>query len=52
VARARLVEAGVSDEELDAAAERAKEEMRGASEAALAAPYPDPQAERATEFSP
>jgi acetoin:2,6-dichlorophenolindophenol oxidoreductase subunit alpha len=52
VARARLVEAGVSDEDLDAAAERAKEEMGRASEAALAAAYPDPQAERATEFSP
>jgi len=52
VARARLVEAGVSDEELDGAAERAKDHMRRASEAALAAPYPDPQAERPTEFAP
>jgi acetoin:2,6-dichlorophenolindophenol oxidoreductase subunit alpha len=52
VTRARLVEAGVSDDELDAAAERAKESMRRASAAALAAPYPDPEAERATEFAP
>jgi TPP-dependent pyruvate/acetoin dehydrogenase alpha subunit len=52
VTRARLVEAGVSDEQLDAAAERAKETMSRASEAALAAPYPDPEQERATEFAP
>ena len=37
VTRARLVEAGVTDEQLDEAAERAKESMRRASEAALAA---------------
>ena len=52
VTRARLVEAGVPDEQLDEAAERAKESMRRASEAALAAPYPDPESERATEFAP
>jgi acetoin:2,6-dichlorophenolindophenol oxidoreductase subunit alpha len=51
VARARLVEAGVDDEELDRAAGRAKDRMRRASEAALAAPYPDPEAERAREFA-
>jgi acetoin:2,6-dichlorophenolindophenol oxidoreductase subunit alpha len=52
VTRARLVEAGVEDEQLDEAAERAKETMSRASEAALAAPYPDPEQERATEFAP
>jgi acetoin:2,6-dichlorophenolindophenol oxidoreductase subunit alpha len=52
VTRARLVESGVSDDQLDEAAERAKESMRRASEAALAAPYPDPETERATEFAP
>jgi acetoin:2,6-dichlorophenolindophenol oxidoreductase subunit alpha len=52
VARRRLVEAGVADEDLDRAADRAKEHMRRASEAALAAPYPDPRAERASEFAP
>ncbi len=50
--RARLVEAGVTDEQLDEAAERAKESMRRASEAALAGPYPDPETEHATEFAP
>jgi acetoin:2,6-dichlorophenolindophenol oxidoreductase subunit alpha len=52
VARARLVAAGLTDEELDDAAERAKERMARASEAALAAPYPDPEREAATEFAP
>ena len=52
VARARLVEAGISDDELDEAAGRAKERMERASEAARAAPYPDPEAEVGTEFAP
>jgi TPP-dependent pyruvate/acetoin dehydrogenase alpha subunit len=51
VARARLVQTGISDEELDRAAGRAKESMRRASDAALAAPYPDPETERAAEFA-
>ena len=51
VARERLSEIGVDESELDAAAERAREQMRRASEAALNAPYPDPQSERATEFA-
>ena len=51
VTRARLVEAGIADEELDAAAGRAKEEMRRASEAALAAAYPDPRSDGGTEFA-
>jgi TPP-dependent pyruvate/acetoin dehydrogenase alpha subunit len=52
VARARLVEAGIGDQELDEAAAAAKEHMRRASDAALAAPYPDPQTKPATEFAP
>jgi TPP-dependent pyruvate/acetoin dehydrogenase alpha subunit len=52
VTRARLVEAGVADEQLDEAAERAKETMARASDAALAAPYPDPEREQASEFAP
>jgi pyruvate dehydrogenase E1 component alpha subunit len=51
VTRARLVDAGITDEELDEAAGRAKEEMRRASEAALAAPYPDPQSAAGAEFA-
>jgi acetoin:2,6-dichlorophenolindophenol oxidoreductase subunit alpha len=51
VTRARLVEAGITDEQLDEAAGRAREEMRRASEAALAAPYPDPQSAGGTEFT-
>jgi TPP-dependent pyruvate/acetoin dehydrogenase alpha subunit len=50
-ARQRLGELGVDESELDAAAERAAEQMRLASDAALKAPYPDPKAERATEFA-
>jgi acetoin:2,6-dichlorophenolindophenol oxidoreductase subunit alpha len=52
VARKRFSELGVPEDEVDAAEERAKESMRVASEAALAAPYPDPATERATEFAP
>ncbi len=52
IARARLTELGVEEADLDAAAERAKEAMREASERALAAPYPDADGEAATEFAP
>jgi TPP-dependent pyruvate/acetoin dehydrogenase alpha subunit len=52
VARARLVATGVSDEELDVAAASAKEMMERATTAALAAPYPDPDDNRALEFAP
>jgi acetoin:2,6-dichlorophenolindophenol oxidoreductase subunit alpha len=52
IVRDRLAKLGVEDPNLDAAAERAQEQMRRASEAALAAPYPDPKVERATEFAP
>ena len=51
VARQRLSEMGAHESELDAAAERAREQMKQASEAALNAPYPDPKGERATEFA-
>jgi acetoin:2,6-dichlorophenolindophenol oxidoreductase subunit alpha len=51
VARRRLGEMGAHESELDAAAERAREQMKQASEAALNAPYPDPKGERATEFA-
>ena len=36
---------------MDAAEERARTEIERAIEAALAAPYPDPAAERATEYA-
>jgi acetoin:2,6-dichlorophenolindophenol oxidoreductase subunit alpha len=51
IARMRLTELEVSDEDLDAAAARAKEQMQRASDAALEAPYPDPETYRATEFA-
>jgi TPP-dependent pyruvate/acetoin dehydrogenase alpha subunit len=51
VARRRLDELGVEESELDAAAQRAREQMRQASEAALNAPYPDPKGEHGTEFA-
>jgi acetoin:2,6-dichlorophenolindophenol oxidoreductase subunit alpha len=51
VARRRLSEMGAHESELDAAAERARKQMKQASDAALNAPYPDPKGERATEFA-
>jgi TPP-dependent pyruvate/acetoin dehydrogenase alpha subunit len=51
VARGRLEQLGAAPEEVESAAARAKERMREASDAALAAPYPDPASERATEFA-
>jgi acetoin:2,6-dichlorophenolindophenol oxidoreductase subunit alpha len=52
IVRGRLADLGVGESELDAAAERATEAMSKASEAALAAPYPDPGVEAGTEFAP
>jgi TPP-dependent pyruvate/acetoin dehydrogenase alpha subunit len=52
VARKRFADIGVPEEDVNAAEERGKEAMRRASEAALAAPYPDPATESATEFAP
>jgi len=51
-ARVRLVELGVAEAEIDAVEEATRARMDRAVEAALAAPYPDPQAEHATEFAP
>jgi acetoin:2,6-dichlorophenolindophenol oxidoreductase subunit alpha len=51
VAQRRLEELGVAAGEVEAAEARARERMREASEAAIAAPYPDPDAEHATEFA-
>jgi acetoin:2,6-dichlorophenolindophenol oxidoreductase subunit alpha len=51
LARLRLVEAGVSEEEIEAVAETTRRELDAAVAAALVAPYPDP-AVRATEFAP
>lgn len=52
IARGRLAELGLGESDLDAAANRAEEEMREASEAALAAPYPDSGVNPGTEFAP
>jgi len=52
IARTRLLELGVAEHELADAEEAARARMDRAVEAALAAPYPDPVAEHATEFAP
>jgi TPP-dependent pyruvate/acetoin dehydrogenase alpha subunit len=52
LARARLVEEGVGEERIDAAEADAKTLVELAVEAALAAPYPDPGQEAATEYHP
>jgi TPP-dependent pyruvate/acetoin dehydrogenase alpha subunit len=51
MARARLLEGGVSAAEVEAVEEATRRELEQAVEAALAAPYPDP-AVPATEFAP
>ena len=51
VARTRLIDVGVSADELDALEADVVAELDRVEEAALAAPYPDP-AVRATEFAP
>ena len=51
LARLRLLEAGLTEQELASVEEAARRELDGAVEAALAAPYPDPAAE-ATQFAP
>src|SRR4051794_4937809 len=51
ITRRRLVDLGLSEEDVEAAEARAAEEMRRASDAALAAPYPDPESQRATEYA-
>ena len=53
VLRARLTgELGVEEGQLDAIEREAQERIDQAIEAALAAPYPDPEADRATEYAP
>jgi TPP-dependent pyruvate/acetoin dehydrogenase alpha subunit len=51
IGRERLLSLGVSEEDVAGAERRARETMDAAVEAALAAPYPDPEVERATEFA-
>ena len=52
VAKARLADLGVSEQEISDVEEATKARMEHAVEAALAAPYPDPGAENPTEFAP
>lgn len=52
IARARLLEAGVPEDQIDAVEAEASTEIEQAVDAALAAPYPDPEQDAATEFSP
>ena len=52
LARARLQEDGVPEEEIDEAEATASGLIEQAVQAALAAPYPDPDQDRATEFRP
>jgi acetoin:2,6-dichlorophenolindophenol oxidoreductase subunit alpha len=51
IERARLLEEGVPEGDVDAAEERARTTIDAAVEAALAAPYPDPEAEQAKEYA-
>jgi TPP-dependent pyruvate/acetoin dehydrogenase alpha subunit len=51
LARARLLEEGISEEQLSGVEESVKTQLDQAVENALAAPYPDPVADAATEFS-
>jgi acetoin:2,6-dichlorophenolindophenol oxidoreductase subunit alpha len=51
-ARARLLEGGVGEEQITAAEQATTELIDQAVASALAAPYPDPKTETATEFRP
>jgi TPP-dependent pyruvate/acetoin dehydrogenase alpha subunit len=51
LARARLIERGVTEEQLEEAEGQASALVEEAVKAALAAPYPDPDQAHATEFS-
>jgi acetoin:2,6-dichlorophenolindophenol oxidoreductase subunit alpha len=51
IARDRLREAGLTEDELDAVEQATRRELEHAVDAALAAPYPDPGV-KATEFAP
>jgi len=50
IARARLLEEGLTDEEIAAVEESTNALLEQAVQNALAAPYPDPQAQAASEF--
>jgi TPP-dependent pyruvate/acetoin dehydrogenase alpha subunit len=52
LARARLLELGVGEDEVKAVEDRVRGDMDAAIEAALAAPYPDPGERPATEYGP
>ena len=52
VARERLLQLGVADDDVAGVEETTKLRIDRAVESALAAPYPDPAAEHATEFAP
>jgi acetoin:2,6-dichlorophenolindophenol oxidoreductase subunit alpha len=51
IARARLVAEGIAEDAIDAVEEATRAELDSAVEAALAAPYPDPEV-TATEYAP
>jgi TPP-dependent pyruvate/acetoin dehydrogenase alpha subunit len=51
IARRRLLEAGLTEEEIETVEEATRRELDEAVNAALAAPFPDPAA-KATEFAP
>jgi len=50
LARSRLLELGVGEHEIKAIEEETRAQMDRAIEAAVSAPYPDPDTERASEF--
>jgi TPP-dependent pyruvate/acetoin dehydrogenase alpha subunit len=52
LARTRLVEQGIADEQVDRVEEEAAAAVEQAVKAALAAPYPDPAQDAATEYAP
>jgi pyruvate dehydrogenase E1 component alpha subunit len=52
IARARLVELGVAESEIGEVEDATRARMDRAVEAALAAPYPDPETDAGTEFAP
>jgi TPP-dependent pyruvate/acetoin dehydrogenase alpha subunit len=52
IARARLVELGIAEAEISAVEDATSARMELAVEAALAAPYPDPEADAGSEFAP
>jgi TPP-dependent pyruvate/acetoin dehydrogenase alpha subunit len=51
ITRERLLTEGVAEDEISAAERAAREEIERASDAALAAPYPDPRERRGSEFA-